>query len=312
MSDFRLKVFYSVAKNLSFTKASQELFVSQPAITKHIRELESLYQTRLFNRLGNKILLTESGYVLLEHCERILSEYRKLEYDMHLLHNEYNGQLRLGASTTIAQYVLPPILARFTEKYPKITVSLIDTNSRNIEQALQEHDIDLGMVEGVFRLPNLKYEPFLHDELVPVVCASSPLAAKDSLSLDELREVPLVLRERGSGTLDAIEMALSEQGLKLSSMNVRLHLGSTESIKQFLRNSSTMGIISLQAILRELRDGDFKIIDVNGLQIKRHFCFVYLQGQEETSSTNFMRFVQNYLETCKNAGDIIGKMMVSR
>ena len=312
MSDFRLKVFYSVAKNLSFTKASQELFVSQPAITKHIRELESLYQTRLFNRLGNKISLTESGYVLLEHCERILSEYRKLEYDMHLLHNEYNGQLRLGASTTIAQYVLPPILARFTEKYPKITVSLIDTNSRNIEQALQEHDIDLGMVEGVFRLPNLKYEPFLHDELVPVVCASSPLAAKDSLSLDALREVPLVLRERGSGTLDAIEMALSEQGLKLSSMNVRLHLGSTESIKQFLRNSSTMGIISLQAILRELRDGEFKIIDVNGLQIKRLFCFVYLQGQEEASSTNFMRFVQNYLETCKNAGDIIGKMMVSR
>lgn len=311
MSDFRLKVFYSVAKNLSFTKASQELFVSEPAITKHIRELESLYQTRLFNRLGNKISLTESGYVLLEHCERILSEYRKLEYDMHLLHNEYNGQLRLGASTTIAQYVLPPILAGFTEKYPKITVSLIDTNSRNIEQALQEHDIDLGMVEGVFRLPNLKYEPFLHDELVPVVCASSPLAAKDSLTLDELREIPLVLRERGSGTLDAIEMALSEQGLKLSSMNVRLHLGSTESIKQFLRNSSTMGIISLQAILRELRDGEFKIIDVNGLQIKRHFCFVYLQGQEEASSTNFMRFVQNYLENCKNAGDIIGKMMIA-
>lgn len=96
MSDFRLKVFYSVAKNLSFTKASQELFVSQPAITKHIRELESLYQTRLFNRLGNTISLTESGNVLLEHCERILAEYRKLEYDMHLLHNEYNGQLRLG------------------------------------------------------------------------------------------------------------------------------------------------------------------------------------------------------------------------
>ena len=89
MSDFRLKVFYSVAKNLSFTKASQELFVSQPAITKHIRELESLYQTRLFNRLGNTISLTESGNVLLEHCERILAEYRKLEYDMHLLHNEY-------------------------------------------------------------------------------------------------------------------------------------------------------------------------------------------------------------------------------
>ena len=291
MSDFRLKVFYSVAKNLSFTKASQELFVSQPAITKHIRELESLYQTRLFNRLGNKISLTESGYVLLEHCERILSEYRKLEYDMHLLHNEYNGQLRLGASTTIAQYVLPPILARFTEKYPKITVSLIDTNSRNIEQALQEHDIDLGMVEGVFRLPNLKYEPFLHDELVPVVCASSPLAAKDSLSLDELREVPLVLRERGSGTLDAIEMALSEQGLKLSSMNVRLHLGSTESIKLFLENSDCMGIVSIRSICKELAAGTFRVVEIKDMPMLRDFCFVQLQGQEGGLSQAFMNYM---------------------
>ena len=297
MSDFRLKVFYSVAKNLSFTKASQELFVSQPAITKHIRELESLYQTRLFNRLGNKISLTESGYVLLEHCERILSEYRKLEYDMHLLHNEYNGQLRLGASTTIAQYVLPPILARFTEKYPKITVSLIDTNSRNIEQALQEHDIDLGMVEGVFRLPNLKYEPFLHDELVPVICASSPLAAKDSLSLDELREVPLVLRERGSGTLDAIEMALSEQGLKLSSLNVRMHLGSTESIKSFLRYSRCMGIVSIFAVERELKEGLFRIVEVPELTFKRHFCFVSVQGQEAETSVIFSRFVRQCLQS---------------
>lgn len=96
MSDFRLKAFYSVAKNLSFTKASQELFVSQPAVTKHVRELESLYQVRLFDRLGNKISLTEAGRVLLEHCERILQEYRKLEFDMHLLKNEYVGQLRLG------------------------------------------------------------------------------------------------------------------------------------------------------------------------------------------------------------------------
>lgn len=101
MSDFRLKVFRSVAKNLSFTKASQELFVSQPAITKHIQELEAAYQTRLFDRQGSRISLTESGNLLLEHCERILEDYKRLEYEMHLLHNEYTGGLKLGASTTI-------------------------------------------------------------------------------------------------------------------------------------------------------------------------------------------------------------------
>lgn len=292
MSDFRLKVFYSVAKNLSFTKASQELFVSQPAITKHIRELESLYQTRLFNRLGNRISLTESGQVLLEHCERLLDDYRKLEYDMHLLHNEYTGQLRLGASTTIAQYVLPPVLAQYKQKYPKISISLIETNSRNIERALQEHDIELGMVEGVFRLPNLKYEPFLCDELVPVVYVDCPIGKSGEITLDEFKEVPLVLRERGSGTLDAIEMVLAEQHLKLSSLQVQMYLGSTESIKSYLECSPSMGIVSIAAIGRELKNGSFRIVDIAGLQFKRHFCFVSTQGREDEAILHFMRFVQ--------------------
>lgn len=312
MSDFRLKVFYSVAKYLSFTQASKELYISQPAITKHIRELESLYGVRLFDRLGNKISLTDAGKLMLEHCEQILAAYRRLEYDMNLLKNEWTGDLRLGASTTISQYVLPPILARFTEKYPKVNVTLMDTNSRNIEQALQNHDIDLGLVEGVFRLPSLKYEPFLHDELVPVVGTQSKLAKKDEIGLDELQQLPLVLRERGSGTLDAIEMAFDEVGLKLSSMNVRLYLGGTESIKSFLRCSDSLGIVSLQAVAPELRRGDFKIIDIKGMQIKRHFCFVHLQGQEEPSSINFMRFVYQYLKERKTEGHWIGKMLVCK
>ena len=197
MSDFRLKAFYSVARNLSFTKASQELFVSQPAVTKHVRELESLYGVRLFDRKGNSISLTEAGKLLMEHCERILDDYRKLEYDMHQLNNEYAGELRLGASTTISQYVLPPVLAAFTERYPKMSVSLMDTNSRNVEKALQEHTIDVGMVEGVFRLPSLRYDPFLCDELVPVVCPRGHWAGKEELTLEEFVRVPLVLRERG-------------------------------------------------------------------------------------------------------------------
>lgn len=312
MSDFRLKVFYSVAKHLSFTQASKELYISQPAITKHIRELESLYGVRLFDRLGNKISLTDAGKLMLEHCEQILAAYRRLEYDMNLLKNEWTGDLRLGASTTISQYVLPPILARFTEKYPKVNVTLMDTNSRNIEQALQNYDIDLGLVEGVFRLPSLKYEPFLYDELVPVVGIQSKLAQKDEIGLDELQQLPLVLRERGSGTLDAIEMAFDEVGLKLSSMNVRLYLGGTESIKSFLRCSDSLGIVSLQAVAPELRRGDFKIIDIKGMQIKRHFCFVHLQGQEEPSSINFMRFVYQYLKERKTEGHWIGKMLVCK
>ena len=263
MSDFRLKVFYSVAKNLSFTKASQELFVSQPAVTKHVHELESMYHVRLFDRMNNKITLTEAG---------------KMEYDMHLLNNEYAGELRLGASTTIAQYILPPILAKFTEKYPQIKVSLIDTNSRNVENAVSEHTIDLGMVEGVFRTPNLKYEAFLCDELVPVVRSSAFPADVEEITLDEFCKIPLVLRERG-----------------LSSLNVRMHLGSTESIKSFLACSDCMGIISIAALVKELGEGMFRVIDVSGLQFTRHFCFVSAQGQEIEAAQLFMRFVRSSL-----------------
>lgn len=234
MSDFRLKVFQSVAKNLSFTKASQELFVSQPAITKHIQELETCYQTRLFDRQGSKISLTEAGELLLKHSEKILDDYKQLEYEMHLLHDEYIGELKLGASTTIAQYVLPPLLANFITKFPQINLSLINGNSRGVEVALQEHRIDLGLVEGIFRLPNLKYTAFLQDELVAVVHMRSKLAVADEILPEELPNIPLVLRERGSGTLDVFERALLQYNLKLSSLNVLMYLGSTESIKLFL------------------------------------------------------------------------------
>ena len=213
MSDFRLKVFRSVAKNLSFTKASQELFVSQPAITKHIQELEAAYQTRLFDRQGSRISLTESGNLLLEHCERILEDYKRLEYEMHLLHNEYTGGLKLGDSTTIAQYVLPPLLASFIGKFPQVSLSLLNGNSREIEAALQEHRIDLGFVEGVFRLPNIRYTTFLEDELVAVVRTGSKLAVGEEITPDELFHLPLVLRERGSGTLDVFERALQQHNI---------------------------------------------------------------------------------------------------
>ena len=220
MSDFRLKVFQSVAKNLSFTKASQELFVSQPAITKHIQELEAAYQTRLFDRQGSRISLTEAGKLLLEHCERILEDYKRLEYEMHLLHNEYTGGLKLGASTTVAQYVLPPLLASFIGKFPHVNLSLLNGNSREIEAALQEHRIDLGFVEGVFRLPNIKYTTFLKDELVAVVRTGSKLAIGEEITPEELLHLPLVLRERGSGTLDVFERALQQHNIKLSSLQV--------------------------------------------------------------------------------------------
>lgn len=290
MSDFRLKVFRSVAKNLSFTKASQDLFISQPAITKHIQELESAYQTRLFDRQGSRISLTESGKLLLEHCERILEDYKRLEYEMHLLHNECTGGLKLGASTTIAQYVLPPLLAGFIKKFPQVNLSLTNGNSREVEAALQEHSIDLGLVEGVFRLPNLKYTTFLEDELVAVVRTGSDLPVGDEITPGDLLNLPLVLRERGSGTLDVFERALLQHHIKLSSLHVLLYLGSTESIKLFLEHTDCIGIVSVRSVTRELYSGQLRVVEIKGMPMLREFSFAQLQGQESGLAQVFMQF----------------------
>lgn len=294
MSDFRLKVFQSVAKNLSFTKASRELFVSQPAITKHIQELEAFYQVRLFDRQGNRISLTDAGRLLLKHCERILNDYKQLEYEMHLLHDEHIGELHLGASTTIAQYVLPPLLARFIARFPQISLSLLNGNSREIETALQEHRIDLGLVEGIARLPNLKYTLFLRDELVAVVPGRSKWATRDEITPDELPDIPLVLREHGSGTLDVFERALSFHSLKLSSLNVLMYLGSTESIKLFLEHTDCMGIVSIRSVRKELLAGTLRVIDIKGMPMQREFNFVSLQGQEGGLPQVFVRFAEHH------------------
>ena len=294
MSDFRLKVFQSVAKNLSFTKASQELFVSQPAITKHIQELESTYQARLFDRQGSKISLTEAGKLLLEHCGRILEDYKRLEYEMHLLHNEYTGELRLGASTTIAQYVLPPLFASFIKKFPQVNLSLMNGNSREIEAALQEHRIDLGLVEGVFRLPNLKYTTFLEDELVAVTRTGSKLQVGEEITPEELLRIPLVLRERGSGTLDVFEKALQQHNIKLSSLQVLMYLGSTESIKLFLEHTDCMGIVSIRSITRELYAGQLRVVEIKDMVMLRDFSFAQPQGQESGLSQVFMQFAAHH------------------
>lgn len=294
MSDFRLKVFRSVARNRSFTKASQELFISQPAVTKHIQELEACYAVPLFERNAGRISLTDAGSLLLEHCDRILDQYDRMSYDMSLLHQRHEGTLAVGASTTLAQYVLPPILARFLDTFPKVSLSLLNGNSREIEQALLDHRIQLGLVEGLAHRTTLRYIPFLRDELVAVVGASNPLGALDELPLRELLRIPLVLRENGSGTLEVIVRALAEHHLKLSDLQVRLHLGSTESIKLYLENSNCMGIVSVRSVRREIYDGRLKAVDIAGLKMQREFHIVEPHGAGEGLGTLFARFLLRY------------------
>ncbi|GAB3548163.1 LysR family transcriptional regulator [Spirosoma fluminis] len=294
MLDFRLNVFYTVAKRLSFTKAAAELFVTQPAVTKHIQELEHHFGTALFDRRGNQISLTVAGSILLRHAEAIMATYRQLEFDMNALKGQPGGTLRLGASSTIAQYVIPPVLARFHEQSADVAISLVSGNTEQIEQRLLNDDIDLGLVEGRTHHSDIRYTPFVKDELVLVCRADHPLADRDEITLDELRVVPIVLRERGSGSLEVVEHALRGVGLRLTDLTVEMHLGSTEGIKSYLSNSRCMAFISVFAVQDELRLGALKIVDVQALTIQRDFYSIQLQGVGGGLADTFMRFARQH------------------
>jgi len=294
MQDFRLNVFYAVASHLSFTKAANELFITQPAVTKNIKELETEYAIRLFERKGNKIILTTAVKILLTYTEQIRELYQRASFDLNLLNDKYSGQIKLGASTTIGQYILPPLLAKFYQSFPEIHISLLNDNTENIEAALEEHKITLGIVEGKTHHKQLKYIPFIEDEIVAVVHNKSKLAGKESVDLKKLTTIPIVLRERGSGTLEVIEDALGKKDIKLNQLTIAMYLGSTESIKLFLSNIDCIGFVSVAAVAKEITNGEFKIINIKDLNIKRSFYFVHLQGKTDGLTEKFMRYIVHH------------------
>jgi DNA-binding transcriptional LysR family regulator len=292
--DFRLKVFYTVAEKLSFTKAAAELFITQPAVTKHINELETQLETRLFVRNGSSIALTPSGEMLLKYARRIFKLYVDFENELSQLKDVSSGVLKIGASTTLAQYVLPGILAVFKRTYPAIHIHLIIGNTAFVEQQLIAQQIDMALVEGISRHQQLHYEPFVKDEIVLVARTGNKLFQKNEIKAEHLLQVPLVFREPGSGTLDVIHKALQKSGINPQDLWVDIHLDSTESIKQYILNAECAAFLSIHAIGRELRQNELTVIDIKGVDIFRTFQFIQLHGQAEKLPALFKRFCQNH------------------
>lgn len=292
--DFRLKVFFTVANRLSFTKAAKELFITQPAVSKHIQELEEQYKIKLFDRNGSKISLTNAGELLVEHTKNIFEIYREIDFDLSALINQQRGLLRLGASTTISQYIIPPLLARFHQKLEKIKVNLLNGNTEQIESALLNKEIEIGIVEGQSKNQSIKYTEFLKDELVLVCNNTNPLIQKEQLGKADLIGMQFLVREQGSGTLEVIEHALKILDIKLSQLTIQMQLGSTESIKSYLLNSDCVAFMSIHAIQKELKNNELVILDIDDLVLERYFYIISLQGKTEALSELFIKNIASY------------------
>ena len=293
ITDFRLKVFKTVADRLNFTKAAGELMISQPAVTKHISELEKQVGVPLFVRKGGTVTLTQHGLLMLDYANRILGLYGNLNDAFADNGKLPSGKIRLGASTTIAQYVLPGILATFRRRYPEIKVEMSNGNTEQIEALVADGRLDIGMIEGKASGHALHYRPFMQDEIVLVTSVSNSTVRGEEIDREQLCEIPLIIRENGSGTLEVLSEALDAYGLNLRSMHIEMQLGSTESIKRYLYNSGAFAFVSIQAVLDELAQNKLRIIDVTGLDIQRKFSFVSAHG-------NYGRLIELFVQFCLN------------
>ena len=266
---------------LSFRKAAEELYLTQPAVSLQIKALEEDVGVQLFDRTGAHITLTPAGKVLLDYCEKVKTLLVQTEHEIAVLSGEHTGQLALGASTTIAQYVLPRLLGEFRREHPRVHPTLISGNTEHIVEAVEQQRIALGFIEGPARSREVKTEPFLEDELVLIASTAHEFAECNSISCSEIASIPLLMRERGSGTRRVIEMALERQGVKRSSLQIVMEPDSTEAIKSAVEAGLGIRFVSRWAIAKDLRLGNnFKIVDLEGLRIKREFLVVYASGPE--------------------------------
>lgn len=289
-SHFRLHVFYEVVQRQSFTKAAEALLISQPAVTKHVRVLEEEYKLPLLERKGMIIHLTPAGEVLKTYCEKIFALERQLKFEIDALKDTKGGTIRIGASTTIAQYVIPNVIASFQQKVKDVNIEIKSGNTEAIENWLIDDIIDLGMIEGSPHRGGLKYIPFLKDELVTVCSTKFHKAHKNTINLNEFLKKPLVIREQGSGTRKIIKEALEEKNLKEEDLDIIMTLDSTESIKRYIAASPNYAILSIYSILDELNRDQLQIIDIDDFEINRDLHFVIREGGSIGLGTTFMDY----------------------
>jgi DNA-binding transcriptional LysR family regulator len=293
MLNFRLKVFWAVAKHLSFRRAAEELYLSQPAVSLQIKALEEEVGLQLFDRSGTHISLTAAGGTLLQYVEKLDALAVEAESALAPFRGEVRGRLAVGASLTIAQYVLPRLLGPFLQQNPHLEVGVTTHNSERVIEDVVEQRSALGLIEGPARRRDVTLEPVLEDELVVIAPPAHEWVEQNEIEVVQLRSVPLLLREQGSGSRLVAELALRKLGIRPRDLHVILEFDMTEAIKSGVEAGLGIGIVSRWAIRKELELGTLRTVTVRGLRMQRHFSAVYRAGPEpQGAAASFLRFVR--------------------
>ena len=286
LENFRLKVCRAVAQHLNFRKAADQLFLTQPAVTLQIQALENELGVRLFDRAGGKVSLTPQGKILLNHANKLASIAAQAERELGTTQGTVSGELSLGVSTTIAQYVLPKLLGAFLAEHPQVQFSLRSGNTAEIVQLLLDGKVSAGLIEGPAQERGVHTEPFMDDELVLIAPREFESAR---ISRAQLQRLPLLMREQGSGSRRVVETALDKAGLKSKSFQKVMDLDSTEAIKSAVEAGLGVGFVSRWAISKELELGTLQVVAVGDLRITRHFTIITRTGPAPQGPADALR-----------------------
>lgn len=296
MADRRLQVFHTVARLLSFTKAAEHLHMTQPAVTFQIRQLEEHFNTRLFDRTHNKISLTAAGERVFEYADRIISLYNEMDSRVREITGDVSGILIIGASTTIAEYVLPGLLGEFQSRYPSVNVRLSVSNSLGIVHQVENNSIDVGIVESPVANKNLSVEVCWHDELVVILQETHALAKKPFLAPRDLVGLPFLSREEGSGTREVIADYLERNHMHFSELNLCMEFGSPEAIKSAVEAGLGVSVVSRATVGKEVKLGTLVAVPLKP-SLERPFSFVYQRQKFRLRAVEeFMNFMHEHCE----------------
>lgn len=296
MPDRRLQVFHTVARFLSFTKAAETLHMTQPAVTFQVRQLEEYFNTRLFDRTHNRINLTDAGKKVYEYSEKIFELYYEMENCVKELTGEVSGILIIGASTTIAEYMLPALLGDFKANHSDVAIRLKVGNSDDIVSMVETNIIDLGVVESPVHNKNLAVELWCLDQLVAIVPLKHALAHEESIPVHKLVEYPYICREEGSGTREVINEYLHTAGLNPRNLNIVMELGNPEAIKRAVEAGMGISVISKASISKEVQLKTLVGIKLEPI-LERPFYFVHQKQKFRVRAMEeLLRFTMAYGE----------------
>jgi len=306
IENFRLRVFWAVAHHLNFSRAAEELLLTQPAVTQQIKALEDEFGVPLFDRGGCHITLSAGGKALLPYAEKMKVISDEATSAVAGVFGQQAGELALGASRTIGQYLLPNFIAAFRRTNPKVRITARSGNTDQVLEALLAREIHLALIEGPEQRRDVHIEPFMEDHMILVVPTNHGWADHE-IDLDDLKTEPLLMREIGSGSRRVVEQALSKAGVKPKDLMISMELDSTEGLLSAVEAGLGVTFVSRWAARNQLSLGTLKVARLKGLRLSRRFSMAYPAGPEPTGTLGTFR---NFL--LAEAVEMIPKRTVSR